>query len=264
MASQNIKQHVLQQLSACPNLFELFKTEIPQSPQLTVKVYDDPNIDQTWGQRFTFWSVLLHDSDPQFNALLRELDLLVAKCRAAYGEKRLSNGIKSNPFSFLSELIAYDAFQSNDIGVDIEPPPAQGSRKKMDFAVNLDNRKIMVEVIAPFPREKMIRRGAGFGPMDSGLSEKLAHEIVIHLEGMGHPTDPVIIMVDGVYSALDPINAEASIDTLNNHTPALAVFVSAVLLFRSNWGNSIWVNPSGPQLTMKEIALLNKIFRIPG
>jgi hypothetical protein len=97
MESQNTKQHVLQQLSAYPNLFELFKTEIPPSPRLTVKVYDGPNIDQTWGQRFTFWNVLLHDSDPQFNALLRELDSLVAECKAAYGEKRLRNGIKSNP-----------------------------------------------------------------------------------------------------------------------------------------------------------------------
>jgi hypothetical protein len=263
MDAQDNKQDISDRLVHYTNLFQLFKNEIPQSPALTVKVYDDPRIDQTWGQRFTFWNLLLHDSDPQFRALLKLLNSLVAKYRAAYGEERLRSGINNNPFSFLSELIVYDAFESNGIVTEIEPTPAPSSKKKLDFAVSLDNRRILIEVIAPLPREKMIRQGAGFGPIDDDLSEKLTDEIVAHLKGIDKPKDPVIIMVDGVYRALDPINAEASIPALNSRSTDLATFVSAVLLFRSNWGNSISTNLSGLQLNDKEISTLESIFQIP-
>jgi hypothetical protein len=263
MDVQGNKQVILDRLAQYANLFQLFGNAIPQYFPLTVKVYDDPAIDRTWGQRFTFWNVLLHDSDRQFKALLQLLDSLVARHKGAYGEKRLRAGITNNPFSFVSELIVYDAFESNGIVAEVEPSPTPSSRKKMDLAATLDNRRILIEVIAPLPREKMIRQGAGFIPMDASLSGILANEIVNHLEGVEKPKDPVVIMVDGVYSGLDPINAEASIVYLNNRAASLATFVSAVLLFKRQCGTSFNVNLSGIQLTYTEISILKNIFRIP-
>jgi len=95
-------------MTAYPNIFELFKGEIPYSPPLYATIYKGVDVGQIWGQRFTIWNVLLYDSDPAFKAVLQELDALVAKHKSAYGEHRLRNGIKNDPFSFLSELVVYD------------------------------------------------------------------------------------------------------------------------------------------------------------
>jgi hypothetical protein len=72
-------------------------------------------VERIWGPRFTFWNVLLHCTDPQFNVLLQTLDAFVVKYRSSYGEKRLRNGMKNDPFSFLSELTVYDLLRSQGL-----------------------------------------------------------------------------------------------------------------------------------------------------
>lgn len=201
----------------------------------------------------------MHDADPQFKRLIQELDFLAGEYLSDYGEELLRKGIKNNPFSFLSELKVYDIFRVNRVMPTIEPRPSPHSKKKLDFSVTLDSRQILIEVIVPLPPEKMLRR-AGFHPVDLYVSRNVADEIKSHFRGIYRPTDPVIIAINGLYRALDPINVESALGELDNRTK---LFVSAILLFASNYGPCIACNPNGPQLSQVEIGRLTQIFRLP-
>jgi len=265
-------------MTAYPNISELLKDKIPDSPPLYATIYKGVDVGQIWGQRFTIWNVLLYDSNAAFKAVLQELDALVAKHKSAYGEDRLRNGINNDPFSFLSELVVYDNFRSFGISPEIEPQAAPGSSKKMDLSVNLDGREILIEVKMPHPPAHLIMQGTGFAPLDFDLSKKLAGEIDQHLDIAAEPTNPTIIMINGLYSALDPFIVGNSIEQLNNlkeddfpeeppdRAKLLAerarLFVSAVLLFRSDWEPYMAINTTGLKLSEKEILSLKKIFQI--
>lgn len=279
MKEPSLHQRLKQRIAIYPNLFELFKDKIPDSPPLFVKVYRDVNVEQIWGRHFSFWNVLLHDNDPEFKTRLRETDGLVGRYKSAYGEERLRSGIAGSFFSFLSELEVYHTFLSNSIVPIIEPYAAQGSKKKMDLSVTLDARQILIEVITPYPPEKMLRRVADFAPLDSDLSKKLAYEIAHHFAGLSKPTSPTVMMVNGAYSGLDPMNLACAIEELNRLTDkdfsnvdqaeakVLAskgkLFVSAALLYKSNWPPSMTINPTGPELTGTELSILKKVFQLP-
>lgn len=274
----SLQQSIHQRIVAYPNLSELFKDRIPDSPPLYAAIYKGVDVGRIWGERFTFWNVLLHDADPASKAVLQELERFASKHRTAYGEDRLRNQMKNDPFTFLSELIAYDSFCLYGISPDIEPQAGPASDKKVDLSVNLDSREILVEVKTPFPPADLVTQGSGFAPLDFELCKKLAGEMWQHFDITGQPTNQTIVMVDGLYSALDPFIVSNSIDRLNSlkesdfpklpreHAKLLAdrakLFLSAVLLFRSNSGSSIDTNPSGPRLTEKEISTLKKVFQI--
>ena len=278
-SGENTKQHILVQLTRYPNLFGLFKAQIPASPELEVKLYKDDYVERMWGLRFTFWGILLNDSDQYYVLLLKNLDSLVAKHKSSYGEEKLRAGIMSDPFSFLSELTAYDIFKSNGIVPIIEPFAGTGTKRLLDLSTTLEGRPILFEVIMPHSSEDMLRQGAGFAPLDFGLSRKIAYDIARHFEFVADPTNPTVVLVNGLYSALDPFIVANSIDELNtlketdfpqedmSRARLLAnkpkLFVSAVLLFKSNWGSSISTNSSGPRLTDNEISSLKRIFQIP-
>lgn len=280
MKELNLHQRLEQELAKYPNLFELFKNDMPYSPSLFVKVYKDVNVEQIWGRHFSFWNVLLHDTDPQFKARLQETDVLVGRYKSAYGEHRLRSGISGSLFSFLSELEVYHAFVSSSAMPIIEPYAAKGSKKKMDLSVNLNARQVLIEVITPYPPEKMLRQVASFAPLDFDLSKKLAYEIVHHFADLSQPSSPTVIIVNGIYSGLDPMILAAALDKLNELTekdfPSVApaeaaalsskgkLFVSAALLYKSNWGPSLVVNPHGASLTESEILSLRKILHLPG
>lgn len=253
---QDLRQQIIQRIAPYANLANLFRNRVPLSPRLHVPVYRNRAVEKAWGRRFTFWNVLLHDADPQFKRLLQELDYLAGKYTSDYGEKLLREGITNNPFSFLSELKVYDTFRANRVMPIIEPRPWPQSKKKLDFSVSLDSRQILIEVIVPLPPEKMLKK-AGFGPMDLYVSRNVADEIKSHFRGIYRPTSPVIIAINGLYRALNPINVESALSNLDNRTK---LFVSAILLFASNYGPSVAWNPNGPQLTQVEISTLTQIF----
>ncbi len=275
----DVIKRIQERLKSYPNLFKIFVNQIPEQPPMEASIYKDVDVERIWGKRFTFWNILLHDDDPQFKALLQELDALVASSMQDYGEELLRTGIKNDPFSFLSELTVYESFHSHGVQPMIEPSPSPMSTKKMDLSVDLDNRDIMIEVIAPHgPPGNLIKQGIGFAPWDLGLSKKLAYEIVHHMDVLIEPTHPTIIMVNGIYSGLNPENIQPSIDELQNlketdfpDDPAeLATllakkgkcFVSVVVLFKSNRGPCLAINPMGPRLSEKEISSLNDVFLV--
>ncbi len=259
MQQQDLRQQVAQRIARYSSLTNLFRNRIPQSPPLRVPVYRDRAIEKAWGPRFTFWNVLLHDEDRQFRRLLQELDRLAGKYAPDYGEKLLRKGITNNPFSFLSELTVYDTFRENSVMPVIELRPSPQSKKKLDFSVSLNSRPILIEVIVPLPPEKVLRK-PGFHPWDMYVSRNVADEIKSHFRGIYRPTSPVIIAINGLYRALDPVNVESALGELDIRT---GQFVSAILLFASNYGPCIAYNPNGPLLTQAEISMLTKIFRLP-
>ncbi len=279
MEEQISRQRVEERIASYRNLSKLFLNRIPEVMPASATIYKHVDVGQIWGLRFTFWNVLLHDSDPQFKRLLLHLDSMVEKHGLEYCGDRLRNGLKNDPFSFDSELTAYDIFRSTGIEPEIDPPAASESAKKMDLSVNLDGRRILIEVITPQLPADMVKKGGGFAPLDMDLSKKLAGEIVHHFDVLSEPQSPTIIMVNGAYSGLDPVQIESSVDALNSleqsdfphenpeQSKLLAnkgkLFVSAVLLFGSNWGSYMSLNPRGPNLTEKEVSLLTEIFQLP-
>ena len=271
-------RRIKDRLTNYPNLSGLLADHIPVNPPMEASIYKEVDVERVWGKRYTIWNVLVHDEDRQLNELLRELDSFAGIYASAYGEDRLRSGMKNDPFSFLSELIAYDSFRSHGISPEIEPSAGTGSSKRMDLSIKLDGREILLEIIKPFPPGKLVVQGSGFAPLDFGLAEKLAGEVWLHLDITREPANPFMILLDGLYSALDPFIASNSIDRLNRLkasdlsklTPDQAellanrakLFISAVLLFRSNWGSSLSINPSGPSLTGKELSTLRRVFQI--
>ncbi len=254
---------------------ELLGDSIPSPAPLFVKVYRNVDVEKVYGARFTIWNVLLNDSDAEFKKLLCQLNDLATKHRSAYGAEKLRAGL-GDPFSFRSELTLYDTFKDNGFPVIIEPPTAQGSKRKADLAVSLHQREVFFEVITPRPSEDFLGRGGGFAAMDLDLSKKVAGEIVQHFDLTASPTEPTVIGLDGTYNGLDSVNVESAVDRLNrlkvdefpgekpDRAPLLSskarLFVSAVLLFRSNSDSHLAVNPTGPNLNRLEIQALNKVF----
>jgi hypothetical protein len=256
---KELHQRLQENIISYPNLARLFKGKIPKSPRMSRPAYGDESIENAWRDEFSFWNVLLNDTDPQFKSMLRKLDNLVIKCESAYGRKKLRDGITSNFFDFLSELEVYETFLSHGMKPQIEPTPSSRSIRKMDLSVVLEKRVILIEVITPRVPEEMVK-SAGFRALDLGLSKKVAGDIAHHLSGVSEPTGPVIAIVNGMYSGLDPMNLEPAVEELNRFPSGIGLFVSALLLYRSSWGASIAVNPSGPSLTESEISKLKKIF----
>jgi hypothetical protein len=225
-----------------------------------VRIYGDSKVEKHWAERFTFWNVVLNDHDSQFKKLLRKLDAHVGQYESEYGAERLRSGITSDPFSFSSELEVYDAFRMNGIVPIIEPRVSAQSRRNLDLSVDLDCRQILIEVIAPHPREQMVRNGAGFTSWDDNISRNIANEIEHHFEGVSQPTSPIIIAINGLYRGLWPINVESAVGGFEGKARQV---VSAILLFASNLGPCIAVNPSAPSLTATETSKLTRIFRLP-
>jgi hypothetical protein len=256
---KELRQRLQQNIASYPNLACLFKGKIPKSPRMSRPAYSDKNIEDAWRDEFSFWNVLLNETDPQFKSMLQKLDGLVTKCESAYGRKKLRDGITSNLFDFLSELEVYETFLSHGVKPRIEPTPSSRSIRKMDLSVVLEKRVILIEVITPRVPGEMIKE-VGFRALDLGLSKKVAGDIVHHLSGVSKPTGPVIVIVNGVYSGLGPMNLEPAIEELNRFSSGIGLLVSALLLYRSNWGASMAVKPSGPSLTESEISKLKKIF----
>jgi hypothetical protein len=279
MDDQNNTHRIVDRLGQYANLFELFKDHVPRCPKLEVKLYrHDDDVERIWGPRFTIWGILLNDTDQYYLRLLHELDSYVAKHKSPYGEDRLRAGITSDPFAFLSELIAYDMFQSKAVVPVIEPPAEPDSRRLLDLSVRLDSRPILLEVIMPHVPADMLRKGRGFAPPDFYLSRKIAYDICHHFEFVTTPTTPTVVLVNGLYSALDPFVVSNSIGELNQlkatsfpqeeerRAELLAsrprLFVSAVILFKSNWGSYMEINPAGPQITEKEDMSLKTVFQV--
>ncbi len=275
----DLRKRLKGKITSYPNLSQLFEDKVPDIPDLQRSVYRDPLIEQTWGGEFRFWNLLLHDFDPQFNTYLQEMDVLVAKCKAAYGEERLRPRIEDDFFNFLSELQVYETFLSSGVIPRIEPTPTSESRRKLELSVTLDKSEILIEVITPRVPEKMIRMGTGSAPWDLNLSKKIASEIAHHFDEATVPMNSTLIAVNGIFSGLTPINTESVVDAILNLKEVdfpnsdaelakmlaskAAVFVSAVLLYKSNWGRCLVINPKGPQLTQIEISRLKEIFQVP-
>jgi hypothetical protein len=122
-----------QEIANYPNLEQLFKDQIPKTPVLYQRVYNDLDAEKKAGKELSFWGILSHGL--HFKNLLQRLDDLVGRHKSAYGESRLRSGIVKNVFSFLSELEIYDAFVSRGVTPEIEPPPTAGSKRKLDMSV---------------------------------------------------------------------------------------------------------------------------------
>lgn len=268
-----VRTRIEERLKAYPNLSDLFKGRVPDRPTLHYRVYQDTNIKPVLASKFSFWNILLHDADSEFRDQLRELDLLVARCKRIYGPKLLREGIKSDMNSFLSELEVCYTFLTSSIVPSIYPPLHPGSKRKLDLSVNLEGRSLLVEIITPLVPEDIVRKGGGFAPWDMGLSRRVFREIEHHFYGVSSPSSPVIVIVDGAYSGIGPLELDAVVAIMNanlestTHTEfansKARLFVSALIVTKNPWQPYMTVNPAGPKLNPNEIVVLNRVFRIP-
>ena len=263
MEEIDLKSQIRQKLANYPKLWELFKDKIPESPSLTVKVYRDSNVEEKWGGHFNLWGILLNESDSQFKAYLHELNILLEKYgeryRSAYEEKHFFSKVICEVYSFLSEIQVYEIFLSNSVEPIIEPKAAKDSERRMDLSINLCGREILIEIITPNPKERLLKQEVSFAG-DFDLSRKLAYEVTEHFSGLSQPISPTVIVIDGSYSGIDPIVLRYTIEKLQQLDEK--IFISAILLYKSNWRPSMEINPTGPALTKTEISRLREIFAI--
>jgi hypothetical protein len=127
----------------------------------------------------------------------------------------------------------------------------------LDLAVELNGRRLLIEVITPYPAERMT--SGGFAPWDSYVTKNIDYEIEEHFEGVSQPTDPLLVAVNGLHRGLLCDNIQSAIGDLYGRTK---LFVSAILLFASNYGRCLVSNPAGLQLTDRETSELVRIFRL--
>ena len=165
----------------------------------------------------------------RFKPSLIEINrLLSTTLNSYYTTDLIKEGLSKDFFSFLSELKFAEFFILRNVGIEINPKLSNG--KKLDFRIEINSITLLVEVIKPFMKKKMLEEKAGTAPMSAELEYNFYHEFYTHKIIEGNITEPLIIAVNGDYGGYDEINVITAIQEFDKKYPQEANLLIGILL----------------------------------
>ena len=227
---KEVNETIDKNLEIYSKLKEIIKTA--KRTELYTYPYKNQNIDE---KEYTIWGVIYISQNHKWNSqyfsdwLLRLENLITLLSPKFYSKEQIKNGLLNNPFNFLSELIFADFCLTNNIKI-IKTEPELVSGNKLDFLIEKENLKILVEVIHPLPKLKWSEIKCGGFAMSLELENNIYNEFKEHKIIENKIEQPFIIVMDSYRWNMDTMNVNSAIKKFNEKYLNLSYYLSGIFL----------------------------------
>ena len=161
-------------------------------------------------------------------------DLIKLLSPKPYSKEQIQKGLLRNPFNFLSELIFAEFCVNNEIKIiEVEPELKLGS--KLDFLIEKQGTKILIEVTHPLPKPDFF--GCGGYSMSLKLENNIYGKFNQHKIIKNKIEQPFIIVMDSYRWSMDAFNVFSSIKEFNNKHKSFSPYLSGIFVLNCRRNN---------------------------
>jgi len=180
-------------------------------------------------EEYNFYGILNSpDNDWKMNFLAR-LEFLINELEDIYSDDNIKKGIINNSFSFKSELEFALFCKNNNIKI-LKTEPKLKTGKKLDLLIQIDSTKILVEVITPRLKAKMVKKNVGFFSISGEIEYNLFGEFKSHEILKNEINQPFFIAIDPIYAGINEIEISCAIEEFNNKFEDISPYLCGIIL----------------------------------